>query len=396
MTKNIWIKDREIRRIVVKLGTNLLTLNGDKVDKAFVEKIASQVVNVRSYGIQVILVSSGAVAAGLASLKCTPNPDALRTRGVVRKQAIAALGQPALMDVYRDTFGLKGLQCGQVLISRDDLNMRAGYLNVRETLRALLDIGAIPIVNENDPVAVHELEGEVYGDNDRLSAMTANLIDADLLLLLGTVDGLHKADPNIVPDAPLIPLVEQITPYIERIARGPHNGYGSGGMASKMDAVRLASASGIGLIIASGLEPNVIVRICEGEMIGTAFPPASKSAKARKRWMITGTIERHGNIEVDRGAARALIERGISLLPIGVSVVSGNFKRGDIVQISSPDGEEIAYGIANYSAEDARIIKGSASSLIQNMLGKSYGEELIHRNNMVLVYPRETKSRTKN
>jgi glutamate 5-kinase len=369
---------------VVKFGTNLLTNRRDSVDEATVANLVAQVAEVHSTGTEVLVVTSGAVGAGRDSLKRTIRPERLHERGVVRKQVLAALGQPQLMGTYQREFGKHGIEVAQALLSRDDLQHRLGYLNVRRTLEALLEIGAIPIVNENDVVAVHEIVGDVYGDNDRLSAMVANAVDADLLILLGELEGLYTNDPGIDPAATLIRQVDDITPEIEEAARGPLDGRGSGGMASKLEAARLATASGTPMVIASGRTERVIPRLCAGEEMGTRFAARVSRMEARRRWMLTGFTDSQGAVSVDDGAVKALRERGVSLLPAGITEVTGQFDRGDIIGVKGANGEVIAFGITNYSSADVSVIKGRKTKDVPDLLGHFFGMEVIHRNNMAL------------
>ncbi len=379
------------RRIVVKFGTNLITSDHHELDEDIIRHLAAQVSEVWKSGIEVVIATSGAVAAGSLSLSRAKYPKDLNFRGVVRMQALAAIGQPLLMMAYNKIFSAHEIVTAQVLLSRDDLQSRVGYLNVRETLTALFGAGVVPIINENDVVAIDEIVGERYGDNDRLSAMVANSVDADLLILLGEMEGLHTADPHYVPGAPLIPEVREITADIQRIAGTSSDEHGSGGMASKMDAARLATASGIPLVIASGYTSDVIPRLCRGEKLGTFFPAHVSRMEARKRWMMTGMEESHGSVTVDAGAERALIERYMSLLPVGVTHVTGRFDRGDIISITNTSRNAVAFGITNYSSSDVSIIKGNNSSAVRKLLGYDFGPHLVHRNNMVMAVVANSK-----
>ncbi|MDA1278473.1 MAG: glutamate 5-kinase [Chloroflexi bacterium] len=372
------------RRIVVKLGTNLLTGGKDSLDLNVIGKICKQIVAVRESGIEVLVVSSGAVAAGRDSLSRTPGKNKLQQGTVAYRQTLAALGQPRLMVVFEQIFAESNVQVAQALISRGDLQRRRRYLNVRNTLEALLSIGAVPILNENDVVAVEELVGDVYGDNDRLSAMVANTVDAELLILLGDMVGLHTADPHLNPDAELISVVSEITDRIEEAARGPHDNRGRGGMTSKLDAARLAMDSGIPMVIASGHQDDVIGSICRGEVIGTLFQPSESRRESRKRWILSGRSEHRGSVSVDAGAANALKNRGNSLLPIGIVSVAGPFERGDIIEITEIDGATIGWGLSSYPSGDVELIKGKNSKSLPELLGHYYGAEVIHRNNLAL------------
>jgi glutamate 5-kinase len=264
------------------------------------------------------------------------------------------------------------------------LTDRLGYLNVRNTLIELMDRGVIPIINENDVVAVEEITGDVFGDNDTLSAMAANLVDADLLVMLGEVEGLFTADPHLDPDARLISTVERLDEETESRAGPSWGDDGRGGMATKLEAARLATASGVDVVIAAGTEPDVLVRLANGESIGTAFPATSTKMESRKRWMLSGLSTR-GEIMVDEGAANALRQHERSLLAAGVTEVRGTFHRGDIVSIVNGRKAQVACGIANYSSTDLSRIRGVRSVCIENILGRQYGDEVVHRSNMVLL-----------
>ena len=368
----------ERRRIVVKMGTNLLTGGGDRLDVEVMAVLVGQVAALHRQGHELIVVTSGAIAAGREKLGLISE-----RRDIASRQVMAAVGQNSLMSVYEGLFSRHGIVVAQTLLTRADLCDRLGYLNARNTLLALLELKVVPIVNENDVVAVEEIEGVVFGDNDNLSAMVANLVDAELLVLLGDVAGLHTRDPVVDPDAELIPLVECIDARIERLAGGTR-GRGSGGMATKVQAAKLATASGAAVVIAHGRERDVLVRLVSGESIGTLFPAATSSRESRKRWMLSGLATR-GRLAVDDGAARALREHKRSLLPAGVVEASGEFQRGDIVDIVDSTGVRIACGIASYSAEDIALIKGVRSGRIQEVLGHTYGDEAVHRNNLVVL-----------
>jgi len=375
---------KQPKRIVVKLGTNLLTSGEDSLDLETIGNIFAQIAAVKASGIEVLIVSSGAVAAGRESLSRTPGKNKLQRGTVAYRQTLAALGQPQLMMTFEQLFANHDVEVAQALISRGDLQSRSRYLNVRNTLDALLSIGAVPILNENDVVAVEELAGEIYGDNDRLSAMVANTVDADLLILLGDMDGLHTTDPHIDPDSELISIVNEIDVTIEKAARGPHDLQGSGGMASKLEAARLSMDSGIPMVIASGRVDNVIESICHGEQIGTRFESTVSRRESRKRWILTGRTEHRGSVAVDAGAANALKNNGNSLLPIGIVSVSGPFGRGDIIEVTEIDGTTIGWGLASYPSSDVELIKGKNSKILPDLLGHYYGAEVIHRNNLAL------------
>ncbi len=369
------------RRIIAKLGTNLLTAGSDRLDVGAMSSLVGQVARLHDMGAEVILVSSGAIAAGRQRL------GHVRTRrDIPIRQVLAAAGQSHLMQRYDQLFSEHGIVAAQTLLSRRDLSDRVGYLNARNTLLALLELGAVPVVNENDVVAVDEIEGAKIGDNDNLSALVANLVDADLLALLTDTPGLHTADPRLDPSATPIARVDRIDEEVERLAGGPsHPGErGTGGMTTKIQAARLATSGGTAVVIAGGSEPDVLVRLAQGESLGTLFPPQVEGMESRKRWMLSRLGVR-GRIVVDAGAARALRRDRKSLLPAGVVEVDGTFERGEAVDICGPDGERIACGIANYGREEVEAIRGLRSERIEATLGYEFGSEVVHRNNLVLL-----------
>ncbi len=382
---------RSLRRIVVKLGTNLITGKRDAdgrrrgIDEVSLRDLVSQIAALHADGKQVIVVTSGAVGAGreVLSDESWKAPQGRRT--VAHRQMLAALGQTQLMLAYERLFGEHGIHVAQALVSREDLTQRRRYLNVRDTLEAILEVGAVPIVNENDVVAVEELAGVIYGDNDRLSAMVANDLEADLLILLGEVEGLFEKDPHLDGNAKIISEVPKITTSIRRSARGPHDGRGSGGMASKLEAAELATSSGTPMVIASGRSTDVLQRICAGESVGTRFPAAISRIEAKKRWLMTGITDSQGAVLVDEGAVTALRNRGRSLLAAGIVRVNGKFSRGDIIKIEDGNRQLVACGLATYSSDDVDKIKGRKSGEVQELLGHYFGMEVVHRNNMVLV-----------
>jgi len=367
------------RRVVVKAGTSLLTGGADRLDLEMMATLVGQISRLHGLGVEVILVSSGAVAAGRHVLGVTREGKDLPLR-----QALAAVGQGHLMHAYEQLFSWHDIPVAQALLSRRDLVDRLGYLNVRNTLLALLEHRVVPIINENDVVAVEELTGNVFGDNDTLSAMVANIVDADLLVMLGEIKGLFTADPHLDPNARLIPVVERISDDIETMGGPSWKNNGRGGMATKLDAARLATASGINVVIASGLEPNVLTRLVDGESIGTLFPATSSKMESRKRWMLSG-LSIKGEIVVDDGAVSVLRSQHRSLLPAGVKDVRGPFERGDIISILNVKQVQIACGITNYDSNDIDEIKGVHSDRIAETLGHQYGDEIVHRNNMVIL-----------
>lgn len=336
-----------------------------------------QVARLRQAGREVIVVSSGAIAAGREKLKV---PERKNTPF---KQVLASVGQSRLMNTYDALFGEYDITIAQALLTKGNLCERSGYLNARNTLLALLELGSVCIVNENDVVALDEIEEFKFGDNDNLSAMVANLVDADLLVLLTDTGGLYTADPHVDPHAELVPRVQRIDDAVEKLAGSTASQQGVGGMATKIEAARLATSSGVHVLIAGGREQGVLERIDQGEELGTLFPAAASKMESRKRWLLSG-LGRRGRLFVDSGASTALRERSRSLLPAGVVQVRGNFQRGDVVDILE-DGAPIAYGICNYDSTDVAAIRGTRSDRIAAILGHHYGEEVVHRNNMVIL-----------
>ncbi|MEL7562331.1 glutamate 5-kinase [Dehalogenimonas sp. 4OHTPN] len=364
------------RRIVIKLGTNLLTGGTGKLDQTVMSGLVAQVAAVIRHGSQAIIVTSGAIAAGKEKLSAYK-----KHRDIPYKQVLAAVGQSRLMNVYEGLFAAHDLTVAQALLTRTDLSDRSGYLNARNTLLAIMELGVIAIVNENDVVAVDEIQEAKFGDNDSLSAMVANLVDADLLLILSDVNGLYTANPRSDPEARLIPVVERITAEIEALAGGAGSAAGTGGMITKIEAAKLATASGVHVIIASGRLDKVIEQIAVGDCPGTHFLPQA-FPDARHRWLVSGLSTR-GRVLIDEGAVRAVMKCS-SLLPAGIKAVEGVFKRGDIVRLITPGGSQLGFGIVNYDAAEIDKIKGLHSDAIAGKLGHSYGDEIIHRSNLAV------------
>ena len=366
-------------RIVTKLGTNLLTGSTGQLDHDIMSKLVTQVAQLHRQGLELLIVSSGAIAAGRHKLGLTKE-----LKGIPYKQVLASVGQSRLMQAYEQLLNQHGITVAQALLTKADLADRAGYLNTRNTLLALLELGVLCIVNENDVVAVDEIQESKFGDNDNLSAMVANLVDADLLIMLTDTAGLFTADPQQSPDARLIPQVEVIDAEIEHLAADTPSRMGTGGMATKIEAAKLATASGITVVIANGNETDVILRLAAGEAIGTRFLPTSSKLESRKRWMLSGLSTR-GKLIVDAGAALALKKQKRSLLAAGIKSVEGEFQRGDIVDIYDTGGSRLGCGITNYSSADINVIKGAHSGQIATLLGYDYGAEVVHRNNLVIL-----------
>jgi len=370
---------RTYRRIVAKFGTNILTAGTDRLDLEMMASLVGQVARLRHQGLEVVIVTSGGVAAGRERLK-SPR----RRRDLPYRQVLAAVGQVELMQKYHQLFAWHELVVGQALLTRRDLVDRDGYLNARNTLLALLELGAVPVVNENDTVAVDQIAETRIGDNDNLSAFVANLIEADLLAILTNTGGLYTADPHLDPTARLIHRVERVDAEVEALAGGAISERAIGGMATKLQAARLATASGVDVVIAGAHEPQVLVRLAAGEALGTFFPANMDRMESRKRYLRAGLSSR-GRVIVDAGAVRALRELGRSLLPAGIVGVDGPFARGDTVTIVTADGEDIAYGVSNYDHEDVERIRGQRSESIPSILGHTFGSEVVHRNNLVLL-----------
>jgi glutamate 5-kinase len=366
------------KRIVAKFGTDLLTGGTDHFDQPVISGLVAQIAYLHQQGRELLVVSSGAIAAGRQKLGLTR-----KIRGIPFRQVMASVGQSRLMNTYEQLFDEHGIKVAQALLTKNDLSDRAGYLNTRNTLLALLELGVVPIVNENDVVAVDEIQEGRFGDNDNLSAMVANLIDADLLLLLGDIGGLYTGDPHHRPDAHFIPQVDKIDKEIERLASGTASEFGTGGMITKIEAARLATASGVTVVIADGREPDVITRLANGETIGTRFIPKTTRLESRQRWMLSG-LSTKGKLVVDAGAATALRKQNRSLLAAGIERSEGRFQRGDIVEIHDPDGVRIGCGITNYGSADIEVLKGAHSGRIAELLGHDYGSEVVHRNNLVV------------
>ncbi|WP_043097011.1 glutamate 5-kinase [Kallotenue papyrolyticum] len=363
-------------RIVVKLGTSVLTAGSDRLHRPRMVDLIRQIALLREQGVDVVLVSSGAVLAGWEQLGFPP-----RKRNLAEKQLLAAIGQSRLMHLYGQLAELYGITVAQALLTRDDLRDRRRYLNARNTLLGCLAHNVLPIINENDAVAVDEIK---VGDNDMLSALVANLVEADLLLICTDRDGIYSADPRIDPTARLIPEIAVIDEAIWALAGDAGSHRGTGGMRTKIQAADLATRVGIEVIIAGGGLPDVILRAARGEAVGTRLRAHAVRLEARKRWILAETA-RQSRVIVDPGAARALVEQGRSLLPAGVLTVEGDFERGQTIRIYDPDGHEIARGLTQYKASDLALIRGHHSAEIEEILGYSYGPEVVHRDDMVLL-----------
>ena len=369
-----------MRRIVVKVGTSTLTGGGDGPDRVFINSLAAQVAAQRLLGRQVVLVTSGAIRAGMGGLRLPEKP-----RTIPQKQAAAAVGQGVLMGLYSDIFANYAVPVGQVLLTRDDLRERARYINARNTFEALLAYGALPIVNENDTVATDEIR---VGDNDTLAALVTSLLDADALLLLSDVAGLYDKNPNLYADARLIERVETLDASVLAMAGPAGTATGTGGMRTKLSAARIAVGSGAAMWIADGRRPNVIAEcLSPSPGPGTYFAPAAVRPAARKRW-IAWADEPRGTVVVNACARRALEEEGRSLLPVGIVGVDGDFRPGDLIAVADESGTAFARGFARYAARDVARLAGRPTKEIPQLLALPSGStphpEVIHRDQMVL------------
>lgn len=366
---------QKLTRIVVKVGTSSVSHASGKPNLRQIEHLVRQLADLRNQGKEVILVTSGAIGTGAGKLGFAGRP-----KTIPQKQAAAAVGQCMLIHIYEKLFAEYGVTVGQVLLTREDFADRRRFLNARNAVNAMLALGVVPVVNENDTVAVEEIK---LGDNDTLSALVASLVDAGILLLLSDIEGLFTADPRKSQDASLISDITDITPDVEALAGGAGSKLATGGMATKLAAAKIAMHSGVVTVIASSLEKDVVGRLLAGDPLGTVFWPSTNKLENRKRWIAYNSSV-HGKIFVDGGAERALARQGKSLLPSGVTSVEGIFEIGNTVSIISPEGREIARGIVNYSSHDIEKIKGMQSRDIARILGHSDYEEVVHRNNLVL------------
>ncbi|MCA9166600.1 MAG: glutamate 5-kinase [Planctomycetales bacterium] len=364
--------------IVVKVGTRVLTKTDGRLDYDRIADLADQLHQLRQANRHVVLVSSGAVGAGMSELGLTARPSDL-----AKLQAVAAIGQTKLIEAYDRTLRQQGHHAAQVLLTARDLSERNGYLNVRNTLLSLLDLGAIPIINENDTVAVDELM-KTFGDNDRLAAMVTNLLRAPLLIILSDVAGLFDGPPGL-ETSKLIPTVERIDTTIASYVQDHRTGLSKGGMASKLEAARMCTMAGENVILAHGREPRVLERITRGETVGTAFIAQGKSVSPWKRW-IGFSAPAGGIVHIDEGACDALISKGKSLLAIGIRDVTGDFEKGDVVALQDSSGHERARGLTNYASDQLRKIMGLRSDQIADTLGQCPYVEVIHRDNMTITH----------
>lgn len=367
---------KSCKRVVIKVGTSTVTHSTGKINLLRMETLAREISDLQSSGRDVCLISSGAVGAGVGKINFPDRPKTLP-----EKQALAAIGQGRLVHMYEKFFSEYGKTVAQVLLTRDVFSNRLRYLNARHTLLTLFDFAVVPIINENDTVAVDEIK---FGDNDTLSAMVSCLIDADLLIILSDIDGLFSDDPRINPEAHLLPVVEEVSQELLAHSRTKGSKHSSGGMFTKLAAARIVMTSGIPMIIANNKEPNILRRLLDGENLGTLFLPSGEPVQARKQWIAFGSTP-HGRIVVDDGAAEAVRNRGKSLLPSGVVAVEGNFSRGEVVSIFDGSKVEIARGMVNFSSDEIAIIAGHHTDEIEALLGNTDYDEIVHRNNLALI-----------
>jgi len=368
---------QQAQRWVIKIGSSLITGDGQGLDTAAIARWAKQIAELRHQGKEVLLVSSGAVAEGMVRIGWKQRPRALH-----QLQAAAALGQMGLIQQFESGFKQHGIHTAQVLLTHDDVSHRKRYLNARSTLKTLLSLGTIPIINENDTVATEEIR---FGDNDTLAALVANLVEADVLVILTDQQGLFNKDPRYYPDAELVSQSKASNPALMAMA-GDSGALGQGGMRTKITAAQCAARSGAATIIAAGSSTEVLPKIARGDNIGSLLIADREPLNARQQWLAS-QLNVHGQLILDDGASHALKKAGVSLLAVGVSAVKGHFKRGEVVSCRNAAGEEIARGLVNYSSKESERIKGQSSKKIESILGYIDETELIHRDNLVLMSP---------
>ena len=366
------------RRIVVKVGSSLVTNEGRGLDEAAIGEWSHQLAALVQQGRELIMVSSGAVAEGMKRLGWSTRPKEIN-----ELQAAAAVGQMGLVQMYETKLRECGVGSAQVLLTHADLADRERYLNARSTLLTLLQLGIVPVINENDTVVNDEIK---FGDNDTLGALVANLVEADVLIILTDQKGLYTADPRRDPDATFVHVARAGDPLLESMAGGAGSGIGKGGMITKILAAKRAAGSGASTVIAWGREPRVLQRLCEGEAIGTCLVAQTAKQQARKQWM-ADHLQMRGAVVVDDGAVDKIVGEGKSLLPIGMTEVSGDFSRGDVIAVRDPQGNEIARGLANYASSEARLLCRRSSGDFERLLGYAAEPEMIHRDNLVLSRP---------
>ncbi len=365
-----------VKTVVIKIGSAVLATPDEGISSERIQRLAAEMASFMARGIKVVLVSSGAIAVGRETMGMSR-----RIEGIPAKQAAAAVGQPRLMALYDAFFRENSVQVSQILLTRDDLNHRRRYLNARATIETLFKFGALPIINENDTVVVEEIK---VGDNDNLSVLVAGLIQADLLVILSDTEGLFDKDPKAHADARLIPRVDEINEAVMCAAGGSCSPTGVGGMSVKLEAIRKAADFGVPTILANGKREGVLSAIFAGEQVGTFFVPKKDPLSCKKQW-IAYSVKPTGTVYLDSGAVKALLYGGKSLLPSGVVRTEGTFERGEGVDIRNLSGEVVAKGLANYSAQEIEKISGKQSSRIKKILGYTYGDELIHRDYLVIL-----------
>jgi len=368
-----------VKRVVIKIGSGVIS-NTAGLEKSQIEAIAKDVCGLLDRDLEVIIVSSGAVAAGKGQLGIVGRPQT-----IPQKQAAAAIGQTRIIRDYKETFQGLNYNVAQVLLTRDDLSNRRRYLNARNTVMTLLEYGVTPIVNENDTVVVEEIR---FGDNDNLSALVTTLVEADLLIILSDVDGFYDRDPTDDPAAQLIPIIERVTPDIEALGGNSNGDLGTGGMSTKLKAAKRAALSGVGTLIVNGRTPDILKRTFAGEEVGSYFLPAQSKLTAKKHWIAFSKKPR-GKLLVDEGGQRAIVKTGKSLLPSGICGVEGGFERGDAVRLCNRDGEEFARGVISYSLAETLQIMGKQCAEIKETLGYKYRDEVVSRDNLVLTVTEE-------
>lgn len=367
--------ETSIRRVVVKIGTSVLVDKNKKISPPKIKEIARQIKQARERNMEIIIVSSGAVACGMETLGFEKKP-----KEIAAKQALASVGQVLLMRMYREHFEQLDIKVGQVLLTHEDIKSKTKCINLMNTLNALLKMGIVPIINENDALSYKEIK---FGDNDNLSALIAQMADADLLLLLSDVEGLFERDPNEDPNAKMIPVVRKIDKEIEQVATGTGSEKSVGGMVSKLEAAKKAGCYGIPTRVVLGTKKDIILKVLDGKPEGTLFLPERKLA--RRKWWTAFAFKPKGTVWVDEGAERAVVHNGKSLLPSGVVKADGHFTSGECIEMKNLSGKVIAKGIINYSSSDVERIKGLKSIDIEKRLGYKYTEEIIHRDNMVVI-----------
>lgn len=365
-----------VRRVIIKIGSSVLTGPSGRLEEHVFNTLAAQISALKAQGREIVIVSSGAIAAGMKKLRLDTKPT-----DIVAKQAIAACGQSTLIWYYERAFSAHSERVAQILLTHDGLTARNRFLNARKTVLSLLSMGIIPIVNENDTVAVEEI---MLGDNDNLAALVTSLVEADLLIMLTDIDGLYERDPKSFPDARIIPLVEEVNGELEDLAGDTQGTTTTGGMKTKIQAARTTAMFGVPTIVANGLSPGTLPDIFKGAEVGTLFLPSKSKLKGRKHW-IAYTLKPSGALYIDEGAKRAITTSGRSLLPTGVVRVEGRFENGDLVSCVDTEGAEVARGLSSYSSGEIAKIAGLNSQDIEAVLGYKYSDEIIHRDDLVVM-----------